>query len=310
MTVWVTGSTGMLGQCVGKLLSDAGQDWVGSDIDVDISDSDSVRSFAARHGAKSIINCAAYTAVDAAETDEANALRVNGAGPSNLAEIALEKGIRLLHVSTDYVFDGSETGEYTEDSPVGPHNAYGRTKLAGEVGIQSVFEGNAKTSTMGSWNIIRTSWLFGSGRSSFVDTMWKLMLEKEELRVVKDQKGRPTYALDLAACLVGLVKTPAMARLPSGIFHFANRGDTTWYDLACEIKTQLVRRGLPVKTSQIHAVSSSEFPRPAKRPQNSVLSTKRIESFGVIPRGWQQALADYVDLRIVNSNDNVTTNNQ
>jgi dTDP-4-dehydrorhamnose reductase len=140
--------------------------------------------------------------------------------------------------------------------------------------------------------------------------MWKLLLDKEELRVVNDQRGRPTYAVDLAEFLVSLLKDPALERLPSGIYHYANRGETTWYDLTHEIKAQMVRWGLPVKTKQIHAVSSSEFPRPAKRPQNSVLSTQRIESFGVIPRVWRQALADYIDHRIASHHENVTTNNQ
>jgi dTDP-4-dehydrorhamnose reductase len=292
MLIWLTGASGMLGRYVGARLDDLRVAWVGTDVDLDIADESAVAEFARRNSPTALINCAAYTAVDAAEADEASALRVNAVGPAVLAQQCSRLTATFVHVSTDYVFDGELEGHLQEDSPLGPCNAYGRTKLEGERRIASAFEGAAN----GRWLVIRTSWLFGPGRTSFVDTMWKLMLQKPELRVVDDQWGRPTYASDLADLLV---RAATETKPDNGIWHFANSEPTTWYGFACAIREQLLRVGVPVVTEKIVPVASSEYPRPARRPRNSVLSTQRLETrAGITPRPWRNALRDYIERRL------------
>jgi dTDP-4-dehydrorhamnose reductase len=295
MTIWVTGAQGMLGRYVGRQLDARGLAWVGTDMELDIASQELVESFVEMTRPTALINCAAYTAVDAAESDEVTAQRVNAVGPEVLATACRSCQARFLHVSTDYVFDGDLPGERREDSPTGPCNVYGRTKLDGERKIVQVFE--AKTPRpAAAWMIFRTSWLFGPGRSSFVDTMWQLMLERAELRVVDDQVGRPTYAGDLAALLV---RAACDSPLADGVWHFANCGETTWFGFACQIRELLLDAGIEVVTTRLVPVGSSEFPRPAQRPKNSVLCTKRLETQAdITPRPWQDALREYIEQRI------------
>jgi dTDP-4-dehydrorhamnose reductase len=297
VTVWVTGASGMLGRCVARRLTAMQIPWVGTDLDVDVADHAAVAAYAFEHHPRAIINCAAHTAVDAAEAEEDAALRVNGAGPAVLAGLSVAVGAAFVHFSTDYVFDGERAGEHDEGSPVGPCNAYGRTKLEGERGVLRAYGEFEVEGVARSWYVIRTSWLFGAGHSSFVDTMWKLMLEKAELRVVADQVGRPTYAQDLADFAIRLMESDASTRLASGIWHFANTGQTSWHGFAGEIRACMLRHGLDVTVGNIHAVSTEEFPRPARRPRNSVLSTNGIEAKGIVPRKWQDALAEYIEQR-------------
>lgn len=296
MTVWITGARGMLGHCVAAHLTKLGVPWVGTDTELDIAEHASVSAFLREARASHVINCAAYTAVDAAEADEATARRVNAVGASVLARACHEQNTGFTHVSTDYVFDGERQEHHDENSPVGPCNAYGRTKLEGEHLILAEF---ARDPSPPSWLIARTSWLFGSGRSSFVDTMYKLMLERTEVRVVNDQHGRPTYAADLAAFLVrasGAAEDPAIT---SGIWHFANSGPTTWFGLATEVRTEMIAAGIRVATTKLVPVTTAEFPRPARRPKNAVLNTKRLESeTGIVPRSWREALHEYIGLRV------------
>jgi dTDP-4-dehydrorhamnose reductase len=297
VTIWVTGAGGMLGRCVGQQLSALGLAWVGTDTEVDIADQSAADSFASANQPVAVINCAAYTAVDAAEKDEAGAFRANAVGPKVLASLCRSRQMAFTHVSTDYVFDGQRSGQHREDSPVGPCNAYGRTKLAGERMIADVFSAE-NPSASPSWTIIRTSWLFGEGRSSFVESMWKLMLSQRELRVVNDQYGRPTYAGDLAAILIRAIGASNSSPLPSGIWHFANSGATTWFEYACRIRELMIEAGMSVATNDIIPVTTAEFPRPAPRPANSVLSTERLEAAtGSIPRPWQDALREYIKVR-------------
>lgn len=295
MTVWITGARGMLGRCVAEHLTTLGVPWVGTDAELDIADHAAVSTFLRQAKASHVINCAAYTAVDAAEADEETAHRVNAIGASVLARACHEQNTSFAHVSTDYVFDGERQEHHGENSPVGPCNAYGRTKLDGERLVVAEF---ARDPSAPSWVIARTSWLFGSGRSSFVDTMYKFMLERPEVRVVNDQHGRPTYAADLAAFLVrasGAAKDPAIA---SGIWHFANSGPTTWFGLATEIRNEMIAAGVQVATTKLVPITTAEFPRPARRPKNSVLSTERLESeTGIIPRSWREALHEYIGQR-------------
>lgn len=298
MRIWITGSRGMLGQCVAKELDTLGVAWLGTDLELDIADEAKVEAFVRDHQPTALINCAAYTAVDAAETDEAAAYRVNATGPAVLARACLERRMAFAHVSTEYVFDGDRSEPHEVDSPVSPCNAYGRTKLEGERAIASLF---ACDSDRSQWLVVRTSWLFGYGRSSFVDTMWKLMLEKPELRVVNDQHGRPTYATDLGRLLVRAVGATSQPPLVSGVWHFANAEATTWFGLASEVRAALLEARQPIKTERIVPVTTLEFPRPARRPKNSVLSSKKLETVAqIVPRSWREALREYVQSRVSN----------
>jgi len=295
MSVWITGAQGMLGRCVARQLTDSRVPWVGTDAEVDIADYAAVSAFLTKAKASHIINCAAYTAVDAAEADEAQAYRINALGASTLAGACREQRACFAHVSTDYIFDGERAEHHDEDSPVGPCNAYGRTKLEGERLIVAEF---ARDPSSPGWLIARTSWLFGNGRSSFVDTMYKLMLEQAEVRVVDDQQGRPTYALDLAEFLARASGAVGVSALASGVWHFANSGPTTWFGLATEVRKEMIAAGVHVATTRLVPIATAEFPRPARRPKNSVLSTARVESeAGIVPRSWREALHEYVELR-------------
>lgn len=298
MRIWITGSRGMLGQCVGRELDALGVAWLGTDRELDIADESKVDAFVKDNQPTALINCAAYTAVDAAETDEAAAYRVNASGPAVLARACLERRMAFAHVSTEYVFDGDRPHPHEVDSPVGPCNAYGRTKLEGERAVSSVF---AEGGERNQWLVIRTSWLFGHGRSSFVDTMWKLMLDKPELRVVHDQHGRPTYASDLGRLLVRAIGATSHPALASGVWHFANADATTWFGLASEVRAALLEAQQPIKTERIVPVTTLDFPRPARRPKNSVLSTQKLETEAqIVPRSWREALREYVLSRVSN----------
>lgn len=298
MRVWVVGAGGMLGRCVAKELDALSIAWLGTDLELDIADESKLAAFVETHRPTAVINCAAYTAVDAAEADEASAHRVNALGPGLLARICDEQRLTLAHVSTDYVFDGERDEAHDVDAPVGPCNAYGRTKLEGE---RAILARLAERRTPACWLIVRTSWLFGRGRSSFVDTMWDLMLEKPELRVVDDQRGRPTYVGDLAKLLVRGIGATSHPALSSGVWHFANSGPTTWFGFANEIRNALIEAHVPVRTERIIPVSTEEFPRPARRPRNSVLSTRKLEvEAQLVPRSWREALREYVQSRASN----------
>jgi len=292
MTIWVTGSGGMLGQAVMQRLVQLERPAVGTGREVDVRDADALHRFLDDHSVHQILNCAAYTAVDDAESDETAAAEVNAEGPRLLAQLAAERGLDLLHVSTDYVFDGQSIEPYREDAPCAPRSAYGRTKRQGEIAVaETMGDGSSERAV----RIVRTSWLFGPGGRNFVTTMLRLMAERPTLKVVADQHGRPTFSRDLAAAVLALVdlSTPTA---PSGIYHFANAGETTWHGFAFAILEGARRRGLPVVTSTIDAVDTAAFPRPAPRPSHSVLDTGRITSvLRAAPRPWTLALDDYLD---------------
>lgn len=245
---------------------------------LDITDVPAVHA-AVQPGVRLVLNAAADTRVDAAETDPHHN-RVNHVAVGLLAARCSEIGATLVHVSTDYVFNGRSIRPYREDDPVDPVNAYGRGKLAGE---RRAFEEGDEVL------VVRTSWIFGAGGSNFVDTILKRVeAGSRELSVVDDQVGRPTYAGDLAAAIRSLVD-----RRVTGIVHFANGGDATWYDLARESLRLSGRDDVALKP-----VATEEFPRPARRPRHSVLDTSLYERLTkVTPRHWHQALAAYLDER-------------
>lgn len=279
--IWIPGGTGMLGSHLSRMLMKKNVPYVANDFQtVDITRLEDVSDFVRTEKITHIINCAAYTQVDKAETEEKLAYFVNAIGPHHLAVAARRHGAHLLHLSTDYVFDGKGKKPYDEEHRTAPVNAYGMTKLAGEIKILDELE---------SASIIRTSWLFGFPGKNFVETMIRLMSEKEELKIVADQIGRPTYCEDLAAVCLQMLDS-------SGIYHFANESETNWHSFALEIEKQAKATGWSFRTKAIQPISTKEYPTPAIRPHYSTLDTKKIEAYlGIRPRKWQDALSDYLN---------------
>ena len=267
----VVGANGMLGSELTSLL--ASRDMVGLDLpEIDITDATSTDSAVA--GFDIVVNCAAWTAVDDAETRESAAFRVNALGPSNLADACARHGSRMVQISTDYVFDGESTSPYVEDAAPNPLSAYGRTKLAGEWGTRAALPN-------GSW-VLRTAWLYGANGPNFVKTMAKLEQERDQLAVVDDQRGQPTWARDLAGRIIEIVDRD----VPPGVYHATNSGETTWWGFA-----RTVFELLGADPDRVTPTTTDQFPRPAHRPANSTLSHDRWRDVGMEPlRPWQTAL--------------------
>lgn len=241
--------------------------------DLDITDADAVLD-AVRPG-DVVLNCAAYTAVDAAETDEDAAAAVNATGPRILAEACARVGARLVHVSTDYVFPGDASTPYEVDDATGPRTAYGRTKLAGERAVLA-----ADPTAV----VVRTAWVYTGTGSDFVATMLRLQRERDTVSVVDDQVGSPTFAGDLAAGLLELAMRPQVR----GVLHATNAGRATWFELA-----RAVFAGVGADPERVRPCTTADFPRPAPRPAYSVLSSAAWERAGLTPlRPWADALAD------------------
>ncbi len=225
-----------------------------------------------------VINCAAYTAVEKAETDPDKAYEINCTGVENLAKAAKRHPLRIIHISTDYVFDGLAAMPYKETDHPQPLSVYGRTKLAGE---------NILKQTTPDWITLRTSWLYSEYGSNFVKTMLRLMNERDELQVVDDQRGTPTYAGDLAEMIVHVLQFSEEKEWKPGLYHFSNSGETTWYGFAAKIKE------LSSNTScVIHPVTTAEYKTEASRPAYSVLDKSKIKSaFQVVIPQWEDSLA-------------------
>lgn len=284
---WLVGSRGMLGTEVHGLLEARGSAFLATDAEVDITLPGAPAAFLASRGIERldwIVNCAAYTAVDAAEYEPARALAVNATGVENLCAAAKRTGASLLHVSTDYVFDGSKDGEYGEEEPPHPLGVYGESKLRGEVAIAAALE---------RFVIVRTAWLHGRHGKNFVDTMLRLFRERGGARVVDDQWGNPTWARDLAKAILAIV---ARGCPPAGVFHFCGAGRTSWFGFAQEIRAQAVARGMVDATVRVDPITTAEYPTRARRPANSALCTRKFETtYGFAPRDWKRALAERLD---------------
>jgi dTDP-4-dehydrorhamnose reductase len=285
------GSGGMLASAVRRR---AGAAWeiVGLDLpEFDLTDRILTDSVLGRLCPEVIVNCAAYTNVDGAETEESLAMRVNGEGPGHLAQIARQLGATLVHISTDYVFDGKKDTPYQEDDPVAPRSAYGRTKLAGE---QAIIESGLER-----FFIVRTSWLYGPGGKNFVETIIRLAHERDELRIVADQVGSPTYTVDLAEAIFNLVghklNPQSLAPSPFGIYHFSNSGQCSWYEFAAEIVAQVKGKGESLKVKKVVPIRTEEYPLPAPRPAYSVFSKEkyRLATGAEIPE-WRESLSRYL----------------
>ena len=274
----MTGAGGMLGSAVVAAAARLGHDVRGvTRAELDITVEVAVIVTMHEYRPDAVINCAAYTDVDGAERDRETATAVNAAGAGYVAAAAGEVGASVVHVSTDYVFDGSKREPWVESDPTGPLGVYGETKLAGE---HAVADGNPAHA------IARTAWLYGAGGRNFVDTMLALGAQREEVSVVTDQIGCPTWTGHLADGLVELAARPH----ETGIHHIAAAGSCSWNELAREVfeRAQLDCRVLPATTA--------DFPRPARRPAYSVLGTERPDPIALAP--WQQGLAEYLATRV------------
>jgi dTDP-4-dehydrorhamnose reductase len=280
MRLLVTGGAGMLGQAVATAATRLGHDVIAlSRAELDVTDADHVRRVIAAAEPRAVVNCAAWTDVDAAETAEDAATAVNGTGAGNVARAAAETGARVVHISTDYVFDGTKTAPWVESDPVRPIGAYGRSKLAGEHEVAAADGEHA---------IVRSAWLFGAGGRNFVDTMLALGSERDEVSVVTDQVGSPTWTGHLADAVVEL----AERRGDVGIFHAAGAGACSWYELAVEV---FDRAGVRCR---VLPTTAERFARAAQRPAYSVLGSERGEA-PVLPP-WQEGVAAYlVDKAVV-----------
>lgn len=284
LKVLVTGGKGQLGTALRKTAPE-GADALYVDIDdLDITLPDAVAGFVGRVKPGVIINAAAYTAVDKAESDEDAARRINCTGVANLAAAAAAHHARVIHVSTDFVFDGNGGRPYRPDDPVNPLGAYGRTKAAGERELQSRLPGRSV--------IVRTAWLYSAAGHNFMKTMLKLMSERESLRVVSDQIGTPTGANTLALALWTLAFRPEL----TGIYHCTDAGAASWYDFAQAIREEGEAAGiLPPGAARVEPVNTGDYPTPARRPYYSVLDkTSLWRDLGITPIHWRCNLRNII----------------
>ncbi|HTN23339.1 MAG TPA: dTDP-4-dehydrorhamnose reductase [Solirubrobacteraceae bacterium] len=278
MKLLVTGAGGMLGRAVVEAAQRLGHDVRGATrAELDITDLGALQQAIARRRPDAIVNCAAYTDVDAAESDRLAAFAINGKGAGNVAAAAAHAGAAIVHVSTDYVFDGSKREPWLESDAVAPLGAYGASKLAGERAVAAANPAHA---------IVRTAWLFGAGGKNFVDTMLGLGAEREEVSVVTDQIGCPTWTGHLAPALVELAERPK----ETGIHHIAGGGSCSWNELAIEV---FDRAGIDCR---VLPTTSAECPRPAPRPAYSVLASER--PYPIVLPPWQEGVREYLASRV------------
>jgi dTDP-4-dehydrorhamnose reductase len=291
--VLVTGAKGQVGTELQRLAWPNDVELVAIDLaELDLADTVGIARFMASRSFAAVINCAAYTAVDKAETEAVAAWAVNALAPAALAAACARSDIPLVQVSTDYVFDGAKDGPYEVNDPIGPLGVYGASKAAGEQAVRTGCRRHA---------IVRTSWVVSAHGNNFVKTMLRLGAQRDSIRVVADQHGAPTSAADLATALAHVaLRLMAEPEISGGIYHFTGRGHTTWYDFACEIFRQAAQRGGP--QLRVEAITTAAYPTLARRPANSRLSTASITAgFGIEPRPWQAALAEILTALIPTS---------
>jgi len=251
---------------------------------VDVTDVGALRALLERHRPELILNASAYTAVDRAESEPERAFAVNESGPRHLADWCAQHGAALIHVSTDYVFDGSKPSSYVEQDQPAPLSVYGASKLAGEDAIRRALPRHV---------ILRTSWVFSAHGQNFVKTMLRLARERDELRVIADQHGRPTAAADLADAMLRVAERVQTGSARFGTFHFAGTGSTSWHGFAEAIVAE--QAAFTERRPRVTAIGTTDYPLPAKRPANSVLDTAEFaRAFAHNPRSWREGLREVV----------------
>ena len=275
MNILITGCNGQLGNEIQLLEKENLQHtFYNTDVDnLDITNREAIEEFVNNHDIDGIVNCAAYTAVDKAESNEELCTKLNAEAPAYLANAIGQRGGWMVQISTDYVFDGTNHQPYREDDPVCPNSVYGKTKLVGELNVQK-FCANAI--------IIRTAWLYSTFGNNFVKTMLRLGREKEQLGVIFDQIGTPTYAHDLAVAIMTAINKGIIP----GVYHFSNEGVISWYDF-----TKAIHRIAGITGCQVRPLHTSEYPTPATRPHYSVLDKTKIkETYGIEIPYWEESL--------------------
>lgn len=286
MKVMITGCLGQVGHCLTEQANAAGYTTLAVDYqELDITDRTAVMHLVTTFSPNVIINAAAHTAVDRAEGEEQASYAINRDGPTWLAQAAQACGAILLHISTDYVFRGDKEGLYQEQDAVSPQGVYGASKLAGELAVAEHCRRHL---------ILRTAWVFGEHGNNFVKTMLRLGMQRPSLGIVADQFGGPTFAGDIAQALLTMAR---QAHEPDfhdwGIYHFAGEPHVSWFQFADHIFSAAQQQALLPVLPTLSALSTEEYPTPARRPQNSRLDCRRIEHrFGILPSNWQQALHD------------------
>ena len=281
MNILVTGCKGQLGREVQRLAqSHPTHHYIFTDVEeLDITDANAVDTLMEREAVDCVINCAAYTAVDRAEGDEAKAQLLNATAPGFLARAVAQRGGAMIHISTDYVFDGTAHTPYTEDRPVCPVSAYGRTKLAGERAVVAACPRSV---------ILRTAWLYSPYGNNFVKTMMRLGCERDELGVIFDQIGTPTYAADLAKAVFAILEQDMVP----GIYHYSNEGVTSWYDFALAI-----HRLAGIVTCYVRPLRTAEYPTPAVRPSYAVLDKTKIKNtYHIHIPHWYDSLRECIEI--------------
>ncbi len=286
--IWLIGYKGMLGSEIARQLSENKIEFVGTDIDVDITSYEALSEFASNKSIKWIINCAAYTAVDLAESNVELCGKLNAVAPGNIAKVAKEVGATVIHISTDYVFDGTGDTPRTEDMAVAPIGVYGKTKADGE---KAVADNTDK------FYILRTAWLYGWAGKNFVYTMLRAMNKNPAVKVVADQKGTPTFAGDLAGVIIKLIN--AENPIEYGVYHVTDLGEISWWDFTNEIKAQGIKTGWITdfgKNCVVNSCTTDEYPTPAKRPAYSVLSKDKIQkALNIKLPDWKESLTVFLE---------------
>ena len=288
MRVLVTGAKGQVGrELVGRRVQ-YDFEIIGLDRSaLDITDQDSVKREVNRSGVSLVVNGAAYTSVDRAESEPEIAFSVNGDGPTHLASVCAEAGIPLVHISTDYVFDGRKTGPYLETDPVSPLGIYGESKAAGEAGVRTHLQEHI---------ILRTAWVYGMHGGNFVKTMLRLGREREVIQVVADQYGCPTYAADIAETILQIAAQILKGQQVTwGTYHYCGKGVTTWHGFA-EAIFAVAKQYTNLTVKKVEPITTADYPTPAKRPANSVLDYSLLtERFNITPGSWTERLASMLN---------------
>lgn len=291
MKILVTGAKGQLGTEILRQAEAQGFSHMGVDLpEWDITSQERVNTLIASYGPIVVVNAAAYTQVDRAELEPDAAWAVNADAPKYLAEACSLQDVPLIHISTDFVFDGTQNRPYTEEDPIGPLSVYGTSKAAGEAHVRERLDRHL---------IVRTSWLYGVYGNNFVKTMLRLATERETLRVVNDQMGCPTCAADLAAAILVLCKAVYGAPTVAwGTYHYCGEGVTSWYGLA-KAAIEMAADRIPLRMKTIEPIATEQYATPAKRPAYSALNCSKIRrGFGITQRPWRESLQETIDILV------------